>query len=230
MALVEWAVPAVLAAVLWWPFLPAKAAGPKVPVVAARGLWRDPLAWQVTAFMAQVSTSFYSVLAWFPLIMRDRGETPASAGLLMAVMMMMQLVFSLACPLMASWGRDQRLLTVVMCLATVAGTAGCIFMPMSGIWLWALVLGAGQGGIFGIALSFLVLRAPDGRVAAQLSGMAQGVGYLIACAGPMAIGLLRQHTGDWRAGGVLLVVVGLGMLLAGLGAGRDRHVLAGRAD
>ena len=72
----------------------------------------------------------------------------------------------------------------------------------------------------------IVLRAADSHIAAHLSGMVQGVGYLIASLGPLIAGLLRGWTGNWN--GVALFCVGLGAASAicGIGAGRDRHVRA----
>ncbi|GLW05236.1 hypothetical protein Misp01_03660 [Microtetraspora sp. NBRC 13810] len=41
-----------------------------------------------------------------------------------------------------------------------------------------ILLGLGQGAAISLAMLFIVLRAADSRHAAQLSSMAQGVGYL----------------------------------------------------
>ncbi|WP_285773141.1 hypothetical protein [Microtetraspora sp. NBRC 13810] len=48
----------------------------------------------------------------------------------------------------------------------------------SGTYLWMILLGLGQGAAISLAMLFIVLRAADSRHAAQLSSMAQGVGYL----------------------------------------------------
>jgi CP family cyanate transporter-like MFS transporter len=83
-----------------------------------------------------------------------------------------------------------------------------------------------QGGVFAIAVMLIVLRAADAKIAAHLSGMVQGIGYLIASLGPLIAGLLRKWNGNWN--GVALFCVGLGVASAicGIGAGRDRHVRA----
>jgi len=97
--------------------------------------------------------------------------------------------------------------------------------------LWAIVLGAGQGASFALALTLIVLRAPDARTAGQLSSMAQGVGYCLAAAGPLLVGLLHGWTGSWSALGILFLAIGSGALLAGLGAGRNLHLhLADRRE
>ncbi|MOA55718.1 putative transporter YycB [compost metagenome] len=71
-----------------------------------------------------------------------------------------------------------------------------------------------------------MLRSRDAHVAANLSGMAQGVGYTLAAMGPFLVGVVHDLTGDWNAVGVIFVVVTLGAIAAGLGAGRNRLVQA----
>ena len=54
--------------------------------------------------------------------------------------------------------------------------------------------------------------------------MAQGVGYILAAIGPMAVGLLHDALGGWRL--PLMLCAGLAFLAAliGVSAGRARHV------
>ena len=66
----------------------------------------------------------------------------------------------------------------------------------------------------------IVLRSPDSHVAAHLSGMAQFIGYLLAAIGPLLVGVIRSVTGGYAATAVLFLVLGLGVALNGLGAGR----------
>ncbi len=55
--------------------------------------------------------------------------------------------------------------------------------------------------------------------------MAQSVGYLIASAGPFAMGALHGATGSWTVPIVMLLVSLVPMLLTGLVASQDRFVL-----
>ncbi len=70
----------------------------------------------------------------------------------------------------------------------------------------------------------------DARTAGQLSSMAQGVGYCLAAAGPLLVGVLHSWTGSWSALGGLFLTIGIGALLAGLGAGRSLHVSLATGD
>ena len=81
---------------------------------------------------------------------------------------------------------------LLICIA-LAGTGyvGLIAAPVSGVYLWCALIGLGQGAPLALALGYIVGRAPDSNHAAQLSMMAQSVGYLIASAGPFAMGALH---------------------------------------
>jgi CP family cyanate transporter-like MFS transporter len=218
-----WLLPALLAALCWLPQIKSRH-GVQPVAARVRGLFRDPLAWQVTLFMGLQSSLAYVVFGWLPSILISRGLSPAEAGLMMSVSILIQLPSALTAPWLASRGRDQRVAVVVLMLLTLAGLFGCLYAPMSGVWGWAVVLGLGQGGMFAIALTLIVLRSPDSHVAASLSSMAQGIGYTIASCGPLAVGLVHDWTGGWNAVGWIFGIVGAAAILAGVGAGRALQV------
>lgn len=222
-ALGFWMLPAILAMLVW---LPQARNGHGVHKVAyrVRGLWRDPLAWQVTLYMGLQSSLAYIVFGWLPSILIGRGLSPTQAGLVLSGSVIMQLVSSLAAPWLATRGRDQRVAIVLVMLVTLAGLFGCLYAPLSGLWGWAVLLGLGQGGTFALALTLIVLRSKDAHVAANLSSMAQGVGYTLASMGPLAVGVVHDVTGGWSALGWVFAVLGVGAIVFGLGAGRALHV------
>lgn len=75
-------------------------------------------------------------------------------------------------------------------------------------------------------MTVIVLRSPDSHVAAHLSGMAQGIGYVLAACAPLLIGILHSVTGGYGASGWLLVIIGVGVAYNGWGAGRAMQVQA----
>lgn len=224
-ALAFWAIPALLALAVWWPQLSShqqQHAGHW----RVRGLWRDALAWQVTVYMGLQSSLSYIVFGWMPSILIERGLTPLQAGLMMSLSIMTQVIASLGVPLLAQRGADQRLPIACVMGLTLAGLLGMLYAPTNQLWLWAVLLGIGQGGAFSLALSLLVLRAPDAHVAAHLSGMAQGVGYTVASCGPLAAGIIHDVAGRWAPVGWLFGGIVATALAAGLLAGRKLLVSA----
>jgi CP family cyanate transporter-like MFS transporter len=120
--------------------------------------------------------------------------------------------------------RSQRPLIVLVTTLVAAGYAGLMVAPVEGAWLWSAVLGVGQGGAVGLALTLIVLRAGDAVTASRLSGMAQTVGYLMAAAGPLAAGALHQATGSWTLPICVVLAVCAAALAVGLLAARNRTV------
>ncbi|WP_017254081.1 CynX/NimT family MFS transporter [Pseudomonas tolaasii] len=218
-----WIVPALVAALFWLPQVGHKHGAHQV-AYKVKGLLRDPLAWQVTLYMGLQSSLAYIVFGWVPSILISRGLSATEAGLLLSGSIIVQLLSALTAPWLATRGKDQRLAIVVVMLLTLGGLFGCLFAPLDGLWGWAILLGLGQGGTFSLALTLIVLRSRDSHVAANLSGMAQGIGYTLASMGPLAVGVLHDWTGGWGATGWVFGVIGLGAIIAGLGAGRALYV------
>ncbi|HTI01609.1 MAG TPA: CynX/NimT family MFS transporter, partial [Acidisoma sp.] len=226
-ALSLWAVPALIATLIWLPQLAAPCEETSVTNHRLRGLWSDRLAWQVTLFMGLQSALAYIVFGWLAPILRDRGFSPVEAGLALSISIVAQAVASLVAPSLATLGKDQRPAVAALSLLCMVSLLGCLYAPLGSVWVWSVLLGFSQGGLFPIALMLIVLRAPDANMTRHLSGMAQGVGYILASAGPLLAGLLHASMGNWTGLAALVVGLGVAMLLAGLGAGRGRHIKAG---
>ena len=230
LALGVWAVPAALAVLLWLPQLryrtvgrvPAAADGTVTPAPARVGVkvYRYALTWQVTAFMGLQSLLYYAALSWLPTIFQDRGDSAVTAGNLLALMGVGNLATSLVVPVLAHRRPAQRGLVVPSLIGTAAGLAGSLWAPLGSAPFWVLVLGVSQGSCLGLAIFFMLARAPDAGVAASLSAFAQSVGYLVASAGPLVVGLLHSATGSWNLPLVLLLVLCAAELATGLLAGR----------
>ena len=228
-AVTVWALPAVVAVLVLWsrhaktPDAVADAAPP------VRGLYRDSLAWQVTGFMGLQSLIYYASVAWLPTLFVAEGLSPARAGFLLGIMNLVGVPVSLAVTLRAGARRTQTDLVVGSTALTAAGLIAVVVAPLSAPVLWMVVLGIGQGATISLALTLIGLRSPDARHTAQLSSMAQSIGYLIAAVGPVSLGIVHTLTGNWRTA-FLITLAALALQCAcGLGAARHRQVGARRA-
>ncbi|MEU2075823.1 MFS transporter [Streptomyces sp. NPDC013489] len=226
-----WSLLAVVAAVAWLPqvLIARGRTGHEVRAVPAAGarpvsVWRSALAWQVTLFMGLQSLWSYVLIAWMPTIFTDHGMSRSTAGVVFAFNNLIQVAGAFVVPLLAGRMRSQRPLIVLVTTLVAAGYAGLMVAPVEGAWLWSAVLGVGQGGAVGLALTLIVLRSGDAVTAARLSGMAQTVGYLLAAAGPLAAGALHQATGSWTLPICVVLGVCAAALTVGLFAARDRTV------
>jgi MFS transporter, CP family, cyanate transporter len=224
-ALAFWALPAALAIVVVIAALVRDRATTTArgEPGAALSLLGDGLAWQVTVFMGLQSLLFYAALAWLPSILSDEGYGAETAGGLLALYLIGGVPASLLSPVVAARLQTQSGLTALTTAGMAAGLAGLILAPQAA-WAWVALLAVAQGGSLGIALTIIILRAPDPRRAAELSGMAQTIGYGLAAAGPLALGLLHDASGGWDLPLAVLLCLTVPLLAAGLGAGRARWV------
>jgi len=227
------AAPAALAALLWLPQLKSESppshrtdrADSGQPARTATGrpaVHRHPLAWQVMLFMGLQSLVYYATLSWLPTILRDRGESAAGAGDLLAVMGVGNLAVSLVVPVIAQRMRSQHALVVPTVLTIAGGLAGLVYAPLGSAVAWALILGAGQNAALALAIFFTAARSPDAATAASLSGFSQAAGYLLASTGPLGVGLLHSATGSWTASVAALFALTAALLVFGLLAARPR--------
>lgn len=237
-AMAMWAIPAVLALVVWLPrairvsaVAPAMAGGPVDAILEPRdeprmsALLRDPVAWAVTGFMGLQSLSYYAALTWIPTILQDAGVPLSDAGVLLSYSSFPGIAGALLVPLVLRRIRPTWLPVLVSALLCAAGLIGLLVAPGGGAaWVWMTLLGFGQGAAIALSLTYIVLRAPDARHTAHLSTMAQGVGYLLAGFGPIGVGLLHAAVGGWALPVGALVLLLAVQAVAGGAASRERHV------
>jgi CP family cyanate transporter-like MFS transporter len=224
-ALGIWAIPTLLALIVWLPQV--RIGAPAAPTAAARqrtAIWRYPLAWCVMLFMGMQSLLFYGMLSWLPEIYRDRGLDAADAGFLLLVFNVCGIVGNLAAPVLASRMADQRRAVGATLTLYLVGLLGVLLAPAGTALLWALLLGVAQGAALSLALLTIVLRSADSETAAKLSSMAQSGGYLLAASGPFVMGLLHAATGTWTAPLAFLIAVAVIIWVPGLAAARNRTV------
>lgn len=188
-----------------------------------RGIWRSPLAWQVTLFLGLNSLIYYVIIGWLPTILISHGYSEAQAGSLHGLLQLATAAPGLAIPLILHRFNDQRWIAALVSLLCAVGAAGLWFVPGQAI-IWTLLFGFGSGATTILGLTFIGLRASSAHQAAALSGMAQSVGYLLAACGPPVMGKLHDASGSWDLPLSGVTVLAIIMAIFGLYAGRDREI------
>ncbi|EDV4042572.1 CynX/NimT family MFS transporter [Salmonella enterica subsp. enterica serovar Typhimurium var. 5-] len=188
-----------------------------------RGIWRSPLAWQVTLFLGLNSLIYYVIIGWLPTILISHGYSEAQAGSLHGLLQLATAAPGLAIPLILHRFNDQRWIAALVSLLCAVGAAGLWFVPGQAI-IWTLLFGFGSGATMILGLTFIGLRASSAHQAAALSGMAQSVGNLLAACGPPVMGKLHDASGSWYLPLSGVTVLAIIMAIFGLYAGRDREI------
>lgn len=191
----------------------------------ARGIWRSPLAWQVTLFLGTNSLIYYVIIGWLPAILISHGYSEAQAGSLHGLLQLATAAPGLLIPLVLHRFHDQRSIAALVSLMCAAGAAGFWFIPDQAV-LWTVLFGFGSGATMILGLTFIGLRASSAHQAAALSGMAQSVGYLLAACGPPLMGRIHDAQGDWQTPLLAVAALAIVMAIFGLYAGRQKEITA----
>lgn len=215
-----WALPAVVAALVWLPQVRDLATdNDRAPVM--RLPWRSASAWPVTAFMGLQSFGAYILLGWLPSVLQHHGITLRAAGWELFGLQLAALAASGGVPLFSSRFRDPRVLA--------CSSAGCCLLAYLGLLLapglslaWALCAGAGAGASLVLALTLMGTSVDVPQQTASLSAMAQTGGYSLAAVGPLAFGALHGASGSWDPPLLMLVASGAFLVIAGYYASKPR--------
>ncbi|MBQ0830264.1 CynX/NimT family MFS transporter [Streptomyces tagetis] len=201
---------------------PEAGEGPAAEVPVLR-IARSGTAWALAGFFGLQATAAYITMGWMAQVYRDAGVPAGTAGLLLAVIMVMGVPLAFVIPRVASRLPHQGPIVVLLGVCGLAGYTGMYLAPAAGAWAWALLLGVANCA-FPLALTMVGMRARTGAGVAQLSAFAQSTGYLISIPGPLLVGVLYQHSGGWGLPLALMAALMVPQMLFGVLAGRNRTV------
>ncbi|GAA3922467.1 CynX/NimT family MFS transporter [Microbacterium invictum] len=187
------------------------------------GIWTDPVAWLVAAYMGLQSAMFYMLVTWLATISMATGRSEVLAGVDVMVYQLLSLAGSVSLPFILR-GRIERFAPALIPSLAIVGTVGLMLAP-GAISVWVVLLGLSSGSTLAMSLTLMAQRARDHDASSALSGMSQSVGYLIAALGPVTFGALHALTDGWIASLSLLLVVLVLLTIVGVFAGRPRFVL-----
>nr|WP_245236010.1 CynX/NimT family MFS transporter [Streptomyces durhamensis] len=230
--LAVWAALAGTAVLPWLPLVRERgtpAAPPQEPAPGAATrhaplrITRSRTAWALAVFFGLQATAAYVTMGWMPQIFRDAGVPAGTAGVLLAVTMVMGVPLAFVIPRVATRLPHQGPIVLVLGVCGLAGYTGLYVAPAAGAWAWALLLGVSNCA-FPLALTMVGMRARSGPGVAQLSAFAQSTGYLISIPGPLLVGVLYQHSGGWGLPIALMAALMVPQMVVGFLAGRDRTV------
>lgn len=221
-----WGIISIIAILFWMPQIRLRRK--QIMKVSEKtksvNMWKSGLAWQVTVFMGLQSLIFYTIVAWLPEILQQQGLSSSTAGWMLSLMQFAVLPFTFIVPIIAGRMKNQYVLVTITALLFIMGVIGILYGNLSFIPLSVIFLGIGGGCAFSLAMMFFSLRTQNSYQAAELSGMAQSIGYLLAAVGPTLFGVLHDITNNWIMPLWMLVVASALIFISGIGAGRNKYI------
>lgn len=227
-ALGIWLVLGLLAIIIWLPQLKHR---PTTPIDAAAEVVDNPsilkssVTWSVTLMMALQSLIFYTTAAWLPAMLIEKGMSPDSAGYMLSFMQFAQLPMTFIAPILAAKMVNQKPLVWFFSILYIVGFTGLLLDPQGALTiLWMILIGFAGGTSFALTMMMFTLRTKTAMEAAELSGVAQSIGYLLAAAGPVLFAFVNETTGSWYVPTILFIVTCILLMVVALHAAGNRYV------
>ncbi|NQJ71769.1 MFS transporter [Streptococcus suis] len=179
-------------------------------------IWRNKTAIAFLIFGGLQSVLFYTEITWLPTISQSVGFSKEEAGLMAGIFNLTAIPMSMIIPSILSRHTKEMRRNIMLgtSSATLLGLALMTFLP-NNIILWTLlhvILSFSNAALFPYMMLGFTLKTSNSQATAQLSGMVQTGGYLIAAFGPGLLGYSFPLFGSWMPLILALAVVTISMM------------------
>jgi len=209
-SLAWWAIPALVAIVVWLialRFLPSRHPAEVLARRRHQLPWRNRTAWLLTAYMTAQSSLAYAFIAWLAPAYVERGWSAMAAGSLYGMSSVMSLIAVLAFPAVTDRAIGFRTTLMVAVGFTLIGTAWLWALPDVLPWVSVALFGVGTGAGFSLGLTRVVTYASDAQSSSTLTAMIFLVCYSVTAIVPVSVGALHDATGAFTTPFGLLVIL-----------------------
>lgn len=185
---------------------PVPKRAPSSPAADRRGTGRT---WLVAATTSVMMLLGFSTIAWLSPSFEHLGMDSSRAALMFVLFQCVQVFSMLTLPPLTDVLPGKRLVFAVVLVATSTGLLLLVLDPVALAVPASLLAGFGIGGGSSLALVLIQYAATTREEANRISAVSMLTAYTIAAAGPLALGALRDTTGGFTAGYVVLLVLSL---------------------
>lgn len=168
--------------------------------------------WKITLFMGFQSFLAYSLFFWYVQIIVEKGFSKEFATDMLLFAQLVAMPVSLFGPLLLSKLKSTLHTPYIAFLCSLYVMAFVVLFAFDSkfsVILSAFIVAFPWGGVFGIALLFIAQKSATTQIAARLSALAQGFGYLIAAQGQWIIGLLHDRFENFSLAILMLIFIGI---------------------
>ena len=179
---------------------------------------RNKQVWAVIVFAGFQSLLFYTAMTWLPTMAIHAGLSSHEAGLLTSIFSLISIPFSMTIPSLTTSlsTRNRQLMLTLVSLAGVVGIS-MLFFPISNFFYWLaihLLIGTATSALFPYLMVNFSLKTSAPEKTAQLSGLSQTGGYILAAFGPTLFGYSFDFFHSWVPAVAALLLVDILMTVA----------------
>ena len=179
---------------------------------------RNKQVWAVIIFAGFQSLLFYTAMTWLPTMAIHAGLSSHEAGLLTSIFSLISIPFSMTIPSLTTSlsTRNRQLMLTLVSLAGVVGIS-MLFFPIGHFFYWLaihLLIGTATSALFPYLMVNFSLKTSAPEKTAQLSGLSQTGGYILAAFGPTLFGYSFDFFHSWVPAVAALLLVDILMTVA----------------
>ena len=163
--------------------------------------------WSVMLSMGLQSALFYCSVSWFAEIMISKGFTPSEAGLLLSISQFAQFPSTFLVPVLAEKIKNKLIIPIFITLGYVASLIGMVYIQgnFALMTIYIVLFALAGGGSFSYVMYLFSAKARNEKESANISGLAQSGGYLLAAIFPPLLGYIRDVL-NWDVAIYILIV------------------------
>lgn len=179
---------------------------------------RNKQVWAIIIFSGFQSLIFYTVMTWLPTMSIHAGLSNHEAGLLTSILSLISIPFSMTIPSLTTSlsTRNRQLMLTLVSLAGVVGIS-MLFFPINNFIYWLaihLLIGTATSALFPYLMVNFSLKTSAPEKTAQLSGLSQTGGYILAAFGPTLFGYSFDLFHSWVPSVAALLLIDILMTVA----------------
>ena len=174
--------------------------------------------WAIIIFGGLQSLLFYTSMTWLPTMAVSAGISNSDAALLASIFSLISIPFSMTVPSLTTRLSDghRRIMLATISIAGMMGIAMLLY-PANNFLYWLVVhllIGTACSALFPYLMVCFSLKTSSPEKTAQLSGLAQTGGYILAAFGPALFGYSFELFQSWIPAVLALLVVDIIMTVS----------------
>ena len=174
--------------------------------------------WAIIIFGGLQSLLFYTSMTWLPTMAISAGISNSDAALLASIFSLISIPFSMTVPSLTTRLSDghRRIMLAIISFSGMTGIAMLLY-PTNNFLYWLVVhllIGTACSALFPYLMVCFSLKTSSPEKTAQLSGLAQTGGYILAAFGPTLFGYSFDLFQSWIPAVLALLVIDIIMTIS----------------
>ena len=178
------------------------------------GYFKYSKMWTIMLSMGLQSALFYCSVSWFAEIMISKDFSPETAGLLLSISQFAQFPSTFIVPILADKLHNKLIIPVVITIGYLISLVGMLYTSGNFILMltFIIIFALAGGGSFSYVMYLFSVKSRNESEAADISGLAQSGGYLLAAIFPPLLGYIRDIS-DWNKALYVLILTAAVLLI-----------------